>query len=511
MTPAPREIELKLDVAPKDVPRIKQQLRRLCDTRPRAHTLVSVYFDTPNWLLRANRLSLRVRQVGGLYVQTVKSGDGPSVGLYDRAEWQHPTLGPRPDLAWSAGTPLGPLLHGRSAASLRPVFTMRIRRTEYRLARSGAVIAAALDEGTVRAGSRRSPVCELELELLRGGTAALFGVAQTLGNVIPMHLSVTTKAERGYELLKSHGAVSTSKCVAVSAETTAGGAFHTIARACLRQVICNVKAVPARDGKALHRMRVALRRMRTAIGVFSEVAGDKHSAQIKCELRWIEGQLGPARDLDVFMADVLRPLRKRYPHDRGVSRVCRNFEHRRALLYAQAGESLQSERFRHLELKVARWIETGPWVTSRNSPTPRWRDRSVTQLAAKALARWRKKLKKSGHHLARLNRTELHKLRIRAKKLRYAIEFFSDAFPGKKRAKRRRETLSALVALQDSLGALNDVAKRAALYPLTRTDGPVKAFAAHLTPAAQRPCIAQLLQQAESAFQRFCAVEPFWE
>ena len=523
MTSAPREIELKLDVVPTDVPKLKHRLNQLCDTKPLAHTLNSVYFDTPDWMLHAHCLSLRMRRVNDQYVQTLKSGSGPPVGLYDRAEWEHPADGPRPELSWTAHTPLRALLHGKRARSLRPVFKVRVRRTEYRLARSGAVIAAALDQGTVRAGSRRSSVCELELELARGQTDALFRVAKTLNNVVPMHLSVTTKAERGYELLQGRRATASSKSISVPPEATAGRAFQAIVGACLRQVICNARAVHARDGKALHRMRVALRRMRTAISIFAEVVGDKHSAQIKCELRWIEGELGPARDLDVFMADVLDPVRKRHPHDRGVSRVYRKFARRRALLYAQAGRSLQSERFRHLELTVVRWIHTGPWLTHESGPTPRRRDRLVIQLAARTLTRWRRKLKKTGHHMARLNRTELHKLRIRAKKLRYAMEFFSGAFPGRKRAKRCRETLSALVALQDSLGALNDVVKRAALYSqgtrdtgrsgsaLTGTDGPARALVAYVTPAAQRAHIAPLLQEAESALQRFCAVKAFWD
>lgn len=518
----PREIELKLEVDPKDVARLKRRLSQLSVTKPLARTLVSAYFDTARWVLREHRLSLRVRRIGHQYVQTVKSAAGPAAGLYDRAEWEHPTHGPKPELSWAAETALGSLLHGELAGSLRPLFETRVRRTEYRLARSGAVIAAALDHGTVRAGPRHSAVCELELELSRGAPSALFSVAKALTNVARMHPSVRTKADRGYQLLHGKDSLApTPESVRAPPTATAGAAFQTIARGCVRALIANENAVLSRDAEALHRMRIALRRLRAAINVFSRVVGDRESARIKSELRWIGAQLGSARDLDVFMADVVRPLRERHGHDRKTSRLCRNFERRRALAYGQVAASLQSERFRHLELELTRWIEAGRWVTNRGGSARPRRDRPVAQLAAEVLARRRKKLRRTGRHLAKLSRRDRHRLRIRAKKLRYAVEFLPGLFPGRKRAKRYRETLSALQDLQDSLGAINDLARRKILYSHgthgTRAGGyPLigaapKAFAARVNFTAETARVAQLLQEAESAFKRFCRVKPFWE
>jgi triphosphatase len=525
MTAAPREIELKLEVDPGEVAGIKRRLRHLSVTEPATRTLVSVYFDTARWTLREHRLSLRVRRVGRQYVQTVKSADGPAAGLYDRWEWEHPTDGPQPELSWTTETALDPLLHGNLGRSLRPLFETRVRRTEFRLARRGAVIAAALDHGTVRAGSRHCTVCELELELSRGRPQALFSVAEVLGKVAPMHLSVKTKADRGYGLLQRKGnpAPKPSQSVQVAPTATAGGAFQTIARGCLRELIANEKAVLARDGEALHRMRIALRRLRAATGVFSEVLADRQLARIDSELRWIGRQLGPARDLDVFIAEVVGPLRERHPNDRKTSRICRNFEHNRAVAYRRLAASLQSARLRRLELDLTHWIEAGPWVTRQAGAASRRRDRPVRKLAVEALARRRKKLRKTGERLTKLSRKDRHRLRIRAKKLRYIIEFFAALFPGKKRAARCRETLSALADLQDSLGGLNDLARREALCahegqmtapgagPVSRTGAVPRTFTARVSLTAQTARVAQLLRQAESAFKRFRAAKPFWE
>jgi len=220
---------------------------------------------------------------------------------------------------------------------------------------------------------------------------------------------------------------------------------------------------------------------------------------------------------------VVRPLRTRHAHNRGVSRICRNFERRRTLLYGQVAQSLQSARFRHLELDLARWIEAGRWITSQGGSASRRRDRPVTSLAAEALGRWRKKLRKAGRRLTQLSRRDRHRLRIRAKKLRYIVEFFSDLFPGKRRAKRCRAILSSLEDLQDSLGALNDLARREVLAfdrawasgpragSLTGRNVAPKAFEARVAYASKGTRVAELLHEAQRAFKRFSSVRPFWE
>lgn len=523
MAVVPREIELKLEVDAREVARIRRHLSRLSDAKPLVDTLVSVYFDTARWRLREHHLSLRVRRMGREYIQTVKGDGGPATGLYDRAEWEHVVRGPQPDLSWITQTPLAPLLHGKPAAALRAIFETRIRRTTYRLTRSGATIAATLDQGTVRAGSRRCRLCEVELELLGGAPAALFSVARALGDVAVVHLCIKTKADRGYELLQSKLTASAPERIRPSPTATAGEAFQTIARGCLRQVIASEEALLACDAEALHRMRTVLRRLRTAISVFSGVLDNREAERIMAVLRWMGRELGPARDVDVFIADVVRPLRKRHAQERGMNRICRDFERRRGLLYEQIAKSLNSVRFRHLELDLARWIEAGQWVRSQGGRASRRRDRPVRLLAAEALARRRKKLIKACRRVTKLNRRGRHRLRIRAKKLRYIIEFFSDLFPGKKRARHCRIILSTLEHLQDSLGALNDLAGREALAferaqvtELKRSwvVGPGAAprtFVARVDFAAQSTRVSHLLHEAQSAFEKFCSVRPFWE
>ena len=96
----------------------------------------------------------------------------------------------------------------------------------------------------------------------------------------------------------------------------AGEAFRAIARNCLRQIIANEPVMCAGRAEGLHQMRIGLRRLRAAIAIFADVVGDEDQKKIKSELKWITQELGPARDLDVFAADVLEPLRASHPERR---------------------------------------------------------------------------------------------------------------------------------------------------------------------------------------------------
>jgi CHAD domain-containing protein len=55
----------------------------------------------------------------------------------------------------------------------------------------------------------------------------------------------------------------------------------------VRQLLANEQAMLAGEVKALHQMRIALRRLRAVLSVFSEVVSDRNSLRVKSELRWI--------------------------------------------------------------------------------------------------------------------------------------------------------------------------------------------------------------------------------
>ncbi len=131
--------------------------------------------------------------------------------------------------------------------------------------------------------------------------------------------------------------------------------------------------------------------------------------------------------------------------------------------------------------------------------------------------RWRKIAKKS-KKFDQLNAHERHKLRIRAKKLRYGVEFFASLFPGRKPAKRRCILLKVLQQLQSSLGDLNDfavhveLAKQLVLGNATAGERPRRrAFAAGVVIGKESTKSRSLLKDADRALRHVARARRYWK
>ena len=323
---------------------------------------------------------------------------------------------------------------------------------------------------------------------------------------VPLRLGVRTKAERGYALLEpERGEAEKAAPVNLAPGLTCGEAFRAIAQNCLRQIIANELAMCAGQPEALHQMRIGLRRLRAAIGAFDEMVAGPEQATIKAELKWISKALGPARDLDVFAAEVLMPLSVAKGSDGNFADTHRAFMERRAKAYANAAACVRSDRFRGVLLDLAEWIQVGRWTGDCGPALAR--NRSADAYAVQLLGRLRKRIRKGDRALQELSPGQRHKLRIRAKTLRYAIEFFASLFPGPGAKERRQEALAALKALQDALGALNDLAAREALA----ADGHDLSDEAARLLTFEDGKAEGLLKEAQTAHTRFVKMKSFWK
>ena len=79
-------------------------------------------------------------------------------------------------------------------------------------------------------------------------------------------------------------------------------AFRIVARRCLKDLTAHQAATREGDVDALHNMRVALTRLRTAISFFSPMVADSKREGVRRELKWVNAHLGVVRDLDVLSA-----------------------------------------------------------------------------------------------------------------------------------------------------------------------------------------------------------------
>lgn len=461
----------------------------------------TVYFDTSAYALKKARLSLRVRESEGGLVQTLKRA-GPGAPMI-RTEWETPVANGAPDRAALAATPAGKVLNGDALA---PVFTTLVERTQSLWTGDGATVEVSLDRGEITSGDRRQPIQELELELKAGEPAALFGLASALMERADLRLSFQSKAARGYRLAADEMHVpQRAERVELSASAPAADALRDIGWSCLAQVATNAELLRGGHGlKALHQTRVGLRRLRATFSLFRPMAP---AGELEAETRWLGRALNPARNLDVLIQDAFRPLLPESQDRAAFAKLGTRLLEARTRAYDQALAAVNSGRFDRLLLETAAWLEIGDWKRPDDAALQALVDSPSERFGRERLDNFRRRVIKAGRGLEALDAPSRHRLRIKAKKMRYAAEFFAPCFGHEKR---RRRFLKTLATLQDVLGRLNDMTVAHGLAAEVAGQDADAAFAAGLLVGAREAGAKQDKKAALASFADFERAEPFW-
>jgi len=510
-----RETEIKLLIDPRYLPRLRRAgwLKDLAAGRPNIRQLRATYFDTVDLTLRQAGLILRVRKEGRRFVQSVKARDAAQ-GAFTRQEWE--TVVPKPEpspeaVARLAESKIVPRL---KLEDLVPVFQSSVRRIRRELTpKAGNRVAFDVDVGEIKAGESSEPICEVEFELLSGEPKHLFDLALKLVDEVPARFSTDAKSDRGYALLVGRHP-EWRKAIPLVLDPTAPAD-----EALARMIINGVDHLNANEACALarahiegiHQMRVALRRLRSAFAIFKRALPGELTVELTPELKWLIGELGPARDWDVFITDVLEPMSRWQADDPGLGLLREEAVKRQDEAYARAHEAIRSTRYTRLLLRLVAGAEGRAWRAQPVSDETVDLYGPTLTFANRLIDRRHHRLLKAGKHFEQLTDEERHRLRIRVKKLRYAVEFFQSIYPRKKVTTYR----DALVALQDDLGGLNDLAvARELLGRITAAaegDNVEQLHAASGMVIGWHAHVAQdRLKGVNKAWKRFTALKPFW-
>lgn len=501
------EIELKLTLAPASLQRLSahpvfQRLPIVSRTESKLH---SVYFDTPDRTLHQAGISARIRKDGDEAIQTIKASREPGGILTQRDEWEHPVSGQKFDFALAEDTALEPLVaDAGQRAAFKPVFTIDVNRETVTMTHNESVIEVALDDGRVKAGRKVRRFAEVELELKSGQPADVFALARDLAAIVNVRPSSRTKPDRGYDLIDGHQPeVMKSRPVSIASGTPTGEAFRLIARSCLAQYLANEAALlRERTPAAVHQARVALRRLRAAISVFRRVVDDDQRAFISGELRWMANRLGEARDIDVYIENVLVPGQKEHADDPAFAELVATYAAKREHAYSKARRTLSSRRLARAVVATLAWIEAGAWTRASGRKASKRLDQPIEKFAGKQLGRRRDKILKSADDIVELSPEDRHEVRIELKKLRYSAEFFATLFQEPEARKLLKAELATMSKLQDVLGELNDIAVAREREAVSDAEQTLRE-----EHAAQEQ---ELLAKAEHTFENFRDTEPFW-
>ncbi len=462
--PAPPagEVELKLLVAEdrltdfNEAPAIAANARNKGSRR----RLKAVYYDTPERLLQNNGLSLRVRQSGQRFVQTVKaeSGDDP----LRRGEWEASVPSIAPDVGLAMPFVPAKLRAELGCQPLQPVFVSDIRRHQRIVDLPNGTVEVAFDRGVLKSGDRTMPVSEIELELKDGSPSAIYDLALALADHGPVRPSIRSKAARGFDLASdAPPAAKKTRKLDVDPSLPLDDAFAAILGACLHDLLVSVPAAEdGRDPEGVHQVRVALRRLRSALDSMATLLTSDTLEALREDAKWLAATLSAARTWDIFQGETLPAVAGNCPAIAGFDVLGAGAEERRRSAYSDARRALADARSARFVIRLGDWTEARGWRDAVGPEHLSLLAEPAFSFARRILSTHHTRVLRRGRHFKSLTAEQRHRLRLSVKKLRYVADFLLPLCTDRRSAK---QFTSRLADFQDELGAFNDMATTGSL------------------------------------------------
>ncbi len=338
-------------------------------------------------------------------------------------------------LPLAAGRPLEPV--ASATVSIRFLDLARVRG-ERRLA-----ARLALESWTVHGVGVSKQTLRLHVVRLRSATLpdeALAEAARRLEREFSLRATTRGDAERILRAL--HGGAEFAPVP--SGKPRAEDSLRTAARRVFSAQLQRLRrhdpgTRSGSDPEDLHDMRVATRRLRAALRCYRPaLTSDLHDALAR-DLRWLGRRLGAVRDLDVLL--------ERFEGSGTLPAFLAHLRRRRDAARGRLLEALGSERY--LRLLSALDAVCRGWSIEAVPEAALYPVGAHAAVEARAA---RDRLVRDGDAaLARPEAERLHRARIRAKRLRYVLEFHEELG-----GEGVREAVRRLTSLQDHLGAHQD-------------------------------------------------------
>lgn len=472
------EVEVKYDVpqgwrfprlAPEVAEGLTETIGPIVVSPPRRWTQVATYVDTPTLTLLAARHTLR-RRVGG-----TDAGWHLKTPAVDGARGEvHAELGGSAVRVPSAIRAEVTGLVG--ADPLVPIAVLRTRRTERQiLDSSGRVLAVVVDDrvraaslltdypsgaGTSEGAEEWEEWREIEVELVDGERDILAAVGDALV------AAGLTPSRSSSKLARTMGPAR-DVVAARSADPRAHLAAYLAAQVGVLQTLESAVRADAPD--AVHKARVATRRLRSTLRTFRPLLDASAVRGLRAEVTWMTRILGAPRDAEV-LRDLIVGHLDELPADQVVgpvrARVTDALDAEHAKAHAAAVRAMDSRRWHRTMRRLLTLAANVPW---RHTTTSAERIVGLVDRALAAVARAADDAETEPdvaiepRHAGELDR-RLHEVRKKAKAARYAVEAGRPHVSGSTAA-----SLAHWEEVQEQLGALQDsVVARDALRRLRR-------------------------------------------
>src|SRR5919112_3751149 len=455
--------------------------------------LTDVYYDTADWKLYRAGYALRIRKLdrrrSEATIKSLASAAGDDEARR-RREISEPLRGEEPEalLGKKRAGPVGKYLKALfGSRELRPLFEVRTRRRTFDLfelqtdsaddsvdgrddgslgevgqdaagniRREGVgshIGDVALDETEIPLDDEPVHFVRVEVEADVSETDASLDLLKEFAKTIKEEFGLRSATASKYELgllakgLDPEGSLDLGPTTVKKNLSVGEVAFRVLRRQFATMRAHEGGTRLGEDPEELHDMRVATRRMRSALKFFEDALPEE-AGHFREELKFFAGVLGEVRDLDIQIEQLRTWVSEADEEDREpLSKTVDVLEKRRAAAREDLLEALDSGRCERFESSFTEFLRRGP-VAGGYAHEP------VRAVALDLLSQPHRKWRKAAE---RVNETshpeEYHDLRKKGKRFRYALEFLSGVYGEKTIGK----IVRPLKDLQDGLGRHQDL------------------------------------------------------
>ncbi|MCK9365196.1 MAG: CHAD domain-containing protein [Syntrophales bacterium] len=416
-----------------------------------------IYLDTFDWRLFRRGLSLRFSRTAGKAHYTLKI-PGPIKG--DPAGHL--------EIECAAGEKIGEAwdiketdINGKIAEIIYPRrllghIAVRARRRTFKVVHpDGTVVEIAFVSSAFQAEAFQKPascrLCEIALDFTKGTSATLEAMTKNITEKFVLLPCPQSMLETAIERLGiSFPAKNPPPELIVSADDRLDIAVKKILSFQLRRLQENIPGTVADvDTEFVHQARVATRRMRSLLRLFTDAVPKRSADYFAGELLWLGSLFGAVRDLDVFSLNVVKFRNDiALASQRTTELLLRQIQGERAARLATLKEELASTRCRIFFLRLSTFTTRKPAIRPL---APNALSKAAPIASSVIFEHFDKAIALGKLLLLNPKLRNFHKLRIQFKKLRYASEFFNPAFDGA-----LSSFITDAVKIQDCLGELQD-------------------------------------------------------
>lgn len=405
------------------------------------------FFDTDHFTLAQQGIALRVRKVRrSISLAVLHGGCIKEVAL--------PTIAPDLsvfDPAWRMR--LEETLQG---LPLKIIATAHTTQTKRKLNET----VVTLESGFLNVGAQKLAFSELEV---MAEAPLLPEAALTLASHFRLRQQPETLAMRAVRLA---GGPVPSPCKAgpgLRGTPSLDEAIAQIIQSCLTQFRTNWPVFYEGDKVgAIHQMRVSMRRLRSALKLFHRILPVSTFLDLRHDAKLIATVMGDARNWDVFIDALQAGPMAAFAPEVGFTALEAQCEAHRQAGYQQVDALLKCPDTTRFLLNAEAFLARRGWRANLPAEALPQLAEPARIMAAQALERLHRKLRKRGKNLIDLPVVERHLVRIELKKLRYAADFFGGLFKPEGRVQQFSKAASHL---QEELGKLNDLATAEDLIP----------------------------------------------